>query len=359
MPVKKPNVQIMECTLRDGSYAIDFQFTSADTRALVQNLEEIGFSLIEVGHGIGLGASEKKMGAAAESDENYMRATSDVIKNAEWGMFCIPGIAKIEHVDLAANYGMNFIRIGTNVNDVLDSRPFIERAKKYGMTVYANFMKSYAVKPEEFADCVKISEELGSDVAYLVDSAGGMFPEDVRQYLEATKHKSNITLGFHGHHNLGMAVANSIVAYESGVSVIDTSLQGFGRSSGNAPTELVVCALQRLGVDIRINPIDVMDVSETFIIPLIKTLGIRSIDVVCGLAQFHSSYMDTIRKYSSQYMIDPRLLIISVCEENKVDAPAELVERKAREISEKTEYKRSVALTSKFNFDRFHGSEQS
>src|SRR5437870_1510029 len=137
--------QVVEATLPDGSYAINFSFTTADTAAIASGLEAVGFRWIEVGHGVGLGAGERGYGAAAASDEEYMQAASEALKRARWGMFCIPGIARLEDVDLAARYGMGFIRVGTNVTEVRDSEPFIRRAKEHGLYVAANYMKSYAL----------------------------------------------------------------------------------------------------------------------------------------------------------------------------------------------------------------------
>ena len=86
------SLEIMEVTLRDGSYVIDFQFTAGDTALISAALEEVGFGLIEVGHGVGVGASKAGYGEAAESDETYMKVTAAALSSAKWGMFCIPGI---------------------------------------------------------------------------------------------------------------------------------------------------------------------------------------------------------------------------------------------------------------------------
>ena len=155
-------ITILETTLRDGSYAINYSFTSADTKVICKQLEEAGFEFIEVGHGAGLRASIKGYGIAAATDEEYMVAAKEALTKAKWGMFCIPGIAELEDIDLAAKHGMSFIRIGTNVTDVEKSESFIKRAKKYGMFVTANYMKSYALPPEQFAEKVKLSEKYGS-----------------------------------------------------------------------------------------------------------------------------------------------------------------------------------------------------
>jgi len=97
---------------------IDFQFTASDTALICGPLERAGFEMIEIGHGIRIGSSRAGKGQAAETDEAYLRAAAETLKTARWGMFCIPGIAQLEDIDMAAEYGMSFIRIGTNATEV-------------------------------------------------------------------------------------------------------------------------------------------------------------------------------------------------------------------------------------------------
>ncbi len=141
---------ILEVTLRDGSYLIDFQFTAGDTALVVSALENVGFRWIEVGHGLGLNASSVGSRAAAATDEEYMEATARSLTKARWGMFFIPGIGRAEDLRLAARYRMPFVRIGTNINEIQRAQPFIELAKELGMIVSYNAMKSYAVTPADF-----------------------------------------------------------------------------------------------------------------------------------------------------------------------------------------------------------------
>jgi 4-hydroxy 2-oxovalerate aldolase len=142
---------ILECTLRDGSYAVDFQFNAEDTRRIAARLDKVGFPLIEVGHGAGLGASERGMGHAAASDEEYMEAASAAVRRGQWGMFCIPGIAELTALDRCAEHHMGFVRIGTEVTEAESTREYIERARERGIFVFANLLKSYATAPEHFA----------------------------------------------------------------------------------------------------------------------------------------------------------------------------------------------------------------
>lgn len=345
---------VMEVTLRDGSYLINFEFTVADTELICGRLEEAGFRMIEVGHGIGLGAQRAGMGQAAASDEEYAAAAAGAVNEAGWGMFCIPEFASLDDVDMVADYGIDFIRIGTDVDKVEQSEPFIRRAKDHGIFVTSNFMKSYAIDPETFAQKARQSKEYGSDLLYIVDSAGGMLGAEMEEYFRAVQEESDIPLGFHGHNNLDLAVANSLRALELGASVVDTSLQGMGRSAGNTPTEIFLLAALRQGENFDIDILDTLDIGERYIRPLIEKSGYDSVDVISGYAQFHSSYMGIIQEYSAEYRIDPRRLIVELCRVNKVEAPRGLVERLAREISERTE----EVFTARFRMDRYHGQEQ-
>ena len=270
-------IQILETTLRDGSYAIDFQFSAGDTTVICRELEQAGFDLIEVGHGIGLGASEAGLGQAAESDDAYCKAASSALKQSRFGMFCIPGIARLSHVDMAADHGMGFIRIGTNVTEVESSRPFVERARHHGMFVYANFMKSYAVDPQSVGQRARESQEYGAQTIYIVDSAGGMLPDELTTYYEAVRSACSLPVAFHCHNNLGLAVSNSLHMANLGCSTIDSSLQGLGRSSGNAQTELLAAAMMRSGYQLRMDLIRVLDIGEKYVRRLLTTQGLSSL----------------------------------------------------------------------------------
>jgi len=347
-------IDILEVTLRDGSYAINFAFTARDTVVIAGELERAGFDWIEVGHGVGLHASSMGYGEAVATDEEYCEAAASSLSRAKFGMFCIPGIARLEDIDMAASYGMGFIRVGTNVTQVENSAPYIERARKHGMFVCANFMKSYVLEPDAFAEEVKKSHGYGTECIYLVDSAGGMLPDTVRAYFDAAKSACDIDLAFHGHDNIGLGVANSLVAADCGARFIDSSLQGLGRSAGNPPTELVVAALQKAGYSLNVDLLDVMKVGEQYIRPLVRKSGVSSLDVTCGYAEFHSSYMGVIRSVSGKYGVDPRELIIEVCKVDKVNCPEEL----AVEAAQRLQRNDREAPTAQFGLADFFGHEQ-
>lgn len=346
-------VNILEVTLRDGSYEINFAFTSSDTSIICKQLEGAGLKYVEVGHGVGLNASNSGHGKAVQTDEEYMIAAKNSLKKAKYGMFCIPGIARLSDVDLAAKHDMGFIRIGTNITEIPSSKEFIKKSKDYGMFVAANFMKSYALSPKEFAKTVLLSESYGADMIYLVDSAGGMFPKDIEDYYYAIRDVSDITLGFHGHDNLGFAVANSLKAVEVGFEFIDTSLQGLGRSAGNACTESFVAALKKLNYPCDVNLLKVLSAGQQYVKPLVQQRGKRLLDIISGFSDFHSSYMPHIQKYSAKYSVDPALLIIEMTKIDKVNLDDAVLDKIAQKIK-----KNEQIYLGQFEFNTYVGGEQ-
>jgi len=333
----KKTVNILDCTLRDGSYIIDYQFTIEDTYMISLGLERAGFRLIEVGHGTGLGSSRAGKGRACATDEEYLQAARAALRgsDAKFGMFFIPGIGKMEELQMAADYGMNFVRIGTNITEIEQAKPYIEKAKALGLMVSSNLMKSYAVSADEFIRRAKLADEFGADVITIVDSAGGMLPDDVREYVLRLSDATDKQVGFHGHNNLQLAIINTLEAIKAGATVVDSSLQGMGRSAGNAQTEVLVMVLAKLGYHTGIDLFKTMDIGKRLIRPAMsRDQGVDDISLVSGIAQFHSSFSQIIYAAAQKYELDPRVLIMEVSKVNRINVTPELAEKIALRISE-------------------------
>jgi 4-hydroxy 2-oxovalerate aldolase len=330
--VKEP--QILECTLRDGSYAVDYQFTADDCGQICAALESAGFGLIEIGHGVGLGGSGPKHGQAAATDEEYVRAAARSIKKSQFGAFFIPGIGTREHLDMAREHGMSFIRIGTNITQVDEAKPFIEYAKKIGFSVHYNAMKSYVLGPSEFAQQIRKTAEWGADSCYLVDSSGGMTPDEVRTYVKLMRQAVECELGFHGHNNFMLANANNMAAIDEGATLVDATLQGMGRSSGNAQTEIMAILLQKRGFAKGINTMRCLEIGETLIRPRMVAGGVTALEVIIAMAQFHSSFLPRAERVAAKTGVDVKKLILEVSRVDKVNPTEELMTRVAQTIKQ-------------------------
>lgn len=328
-------IDILDTTLRDGNYAVDFQFTSRDTQIIALALEKAGFRWIEIGHGLGLNASQKDKGVAAATDKEYLKAVKAVLKKAGYGMFFIPGIGRTRDIEMASDMGMSFIRVGTNADRVCEAKKYIRLAEKLGLTTSSNLMKSYALSPLELSEKAREAEDYGADIICIVDSAGGMLPEDIEEYFGEMRRKVSTRLGFHGHNNLGLAAANTLKAIECGATIVDASLQGIGRSSGNAPTETLATILSKKKLLSRIDIRKTMDIGEALVKPFFHKYGISPIDVTLGYAQFHSSFMDKISEAAKEYGVDERELILRVSAKDRLAPSEKLIKTEARNLKEK------------------------
>ncbi len=326
-------INIIENTLRDGSYVVDFQFSRKNTSDIVKGLSKLNFKFIEIGHGLGLGAYRRdKTGL---TDEQYISAALKVSEKSKIGVFCIPGISTIEDLKIAIDLGVKFVRIGTNIDRFNSAKKFAEFAKNKGVFTCINLMKSYGVKSYEFTKVVKEidSWEL-SDVIYLVDSAGCMSPIEIFEYIDKAKQFVKSEIGFHGHNNLSMAVANSLQAVRSGATYIDTCVRGMGRSAGNAQTEIVVHLLNEQNLlKESINIYDLYDFAENTVAPLMpRTQGLTVDEIHIGVSKFHTSFNSLADKASEKFGVDKRKLIKKVSDINCINPSNELFEEIAKKL---------------------------
>ncbi len=340
-------LEILECTLRDGSYAVDFKFTERDTLMLAGILGKLGFRWIEVGHGLGLGAAEAGKGTMPTTDERLIESAKRAAPDAMIGSFFIPGIGKREQLRSAREAGLDFVRIGYNAPEIEEAYPYLTYARELGLVPCLNFMKTYGVNPEQFGEKAKGGEAAGAEAVYCVDSAGSMFPEDVRKYLTAARERCQCTLGFHGHSNLQFAVANSVEAYRSGAKLIDSTLYGLGRSSGNVPTEVAVAVFHRLGVDTGIDLFEVMDAAEEFMGPLMSQIELYDMMAVSmGYSQFHSSFLPKVAAAARKHGADLRRLVVAMGELDPVNLDDATLERVAANLPKRKTTQSREILTS-------------
>jgi 4-hydroxy 2-oxovalerate aldolase len=331
----KNRVTILDCTLRDGSYAVGQQFTAADTSRICVALEESGVQQIEIGHGVGLGASGSRFGVAAATDEEYIKAAAGALRKAQFGTFYVPGIGTTDHLDMARQLGMNFVRIGTNVHQFGEARVHIEHARRIGLNVSYNAMKSYLVPPDELLVAMRATVAWGAQAVYVVDSAGSLIPTQVKAYTEPLTGELGVPVGFHGHNNLMLANANCLAGWEVGATMFDGTMQGLGRSGGNAQTEILALAFEKMHVTTGLDVWKLLQAGEQLIRPLIRSTdgGATALNVVMGMAGFHSSYLDRVTEASDRHGIDLKELIMAVCRVDQVEPSQLLINQIASDLA--------------------------
>jgi len=325
MPLK-----IVDCTLRDGSHAINYKFGEELTKNILMGLEKAGIEWIEMGHGKGIGASKKCGKPALLSDEEYIELAKSYLKKAKYGFF-FGTFGEKKDIQLVAKKGMNFLRFGVNINksEVNKVEKNIKYAKEQGLIVHIALMKSYAVSSEsEYIEILQKLSDWGVDLITLMDSAGTMLPGDVKKFITIGRMNTDTPIGFHAHNNLQLAISNSITAIESGAKSVDACIGGLGRSSGNAPIEILAILLDKYGWYKSLDYKILSGINDKYIFPLIKEKNrFSSKELTFGYAGFHSNFFPLIlRKLEKHPQLDYREIIFAISKKEKIYVTDKLVE---------------------------------
>ncbi|MFF4185105.1 hypothetical protein ACFYZ9_18080 [Streptomyces sp. NPDC001691] len=306
-----PTINLLDCTLRDGSYAVDFQLDEQFVTHLLTRLNDIPVAKVEVGHGIGLEAERKGIKACNIDHYQWAEIARTTLPDKPWGMFAQPEFTRLETVAELSDRGMSFIRVGMEPDRVSENLDYLRSATELCGQVYLNLMKSSATPVREL---VRLLDGVTPDVAgvYVVDSYGAMLPADVQAYVSAVGQFFPV-VGFHGHDNLGMANINSITALQAGATIVDATLDGIGRGSGNAAIESLAGVVKMLGSDL----FDYEELAKLAAYCRDNMDAIpedRTMQVLGAVIGIHSGFFPLVEELAEEYQADPARLMETAVE---------------------------------------------
>lgn len=337
-------VYITEVALRDGSHALAHQYTVEQVRQVAQALDEAGIPYIEVSHGDGLAGSSLQYGFSKTDEMRLIEAAVEVCKQAKIAVLLLPGIGTMEELKEAAGLGVKMARIATHVTEADISAQHIGLAKDLGLEVVGFLMMAHMVPPEKLVEQAKLMESYGADTVYVVDSAGALLPHEVRERIKALRENLTINIGFHGHNNLSLAMANTLAAIEEGATRVDGSVRCLGAGAGNTQTEVLVAVLDRLNIETGVDLYKMMDLAEEIVAPLLpQPQEITRDSLVMGYAGVYSSFLLHAKRAAQRFGIDARDILVELGkrkvvggqEDMIVDVAAELAAKKAELAAEK------------------------
>ncbi|MEV6524566.1 hypothetical protein AB0M43_21645 [Longispora sp. NPDC051575] len=303
-------IELLDCTLRDGAYAVNFQFDEEFVTQLLARLNDTPVSKIEIGHGIGLEAERAGITACNIDPFRWGEIANATLTTKPWGMFAQPGFTRLATVAALSDRGMSFVRIGMQPEQVAENLDYIRAASEVCGQVYINLMKSSATPVHQLPSML---EGVGSEVTgvYIVDSYGSMLPADVHRYVSTVADFFPV-VGFHGHDNLGMANINTITALQAGASVADGTLNGIGRGSGNAAIEALAGIIKILEAD-RFDYQELARLAEYCRVNMEIIAEDRAMHVLGGVIGIHSGYFPLVERLSAQHGTDSaRLMEVAV-----------------------------------------------
>jgi 4-hydroxy-2-oxovalerate/4-hydroxy-2-oxohexanoate aldolase len=322
-------VTLHDMSLRDGMHPKRHQISLEQMVSVATGLDGAGVPLIEVTHGDGLGGASINYGFPAHTDEEYLRAVVPKMKQAKISALLLPGIGTLDELKMAVDCGVGTIRVATHCTEADVSRQHIGMARRLGVDTVGFLMMAHMVTPAELLAQARLMESYGATTLYCTDSAGYMLPDDVTARIAALRDglDAATVVGFHGHHNLGMGIANSIAAVEAGARRIDGSAAGLGAGAGNTPLEVFAAVLDRMGARTGVDLYKLMDVAEDLVVPLMDTpVRIDRDALILGYAGVYSSFLLFAQRAGEKYGISSRDLLVEMGRRKTVGGQEDLIE---------------------------------
>lgn len=308
-----PEVVLVDTSLRDGMSSVGHQFTPAQVAEITRGLDQAGITTIEVAHGIGLGASSIQYGFAAASDVEYVEAAVEAAEHADIAVLYVPGIATLSELRNAQAAGAKTVRVAVHCTEADCAEQPIRWARENGLKVMSFLMMSHKLQPAQLAEQAEKLDSYGAQVVYVVDSAGAMVPRDAAARVTALRDSIGAEIGFHAHNNLGVGIANALIAADCGATHIDGSLRGLGASAGNAQTEVLAAAFERAGYQTNVDLFGLIDTAEQVVAPLMKEPQIvDETALVLGYAGVYSTFFHPTKRAARKFGVRERDILLEL-----------------------------------------------
>lgn len=242
----RPDIKVLDATLRDGGICNDFRFSDEFAVALYKMNLAAGVDYMEMGYK----ASEKmfdreKFGKYKFCREEDLRAIVGENKT----QMKLAVMADVGRTDFRSdisekkNSVIDMVRVACYITEIPSAIEMVEYCKKAGYETCVNLMAISKARDEEIDSALQLLGESPVDCIYLVDSYGSLYPEQIAKltlkYLEAGE-KYKKTIGVHAHNNQQLAFGNTIEAASWGASLLDCTVNGIGRGAGNCSSELLL-----------------------------------------------------------------------------------------------------------------------
>lgn len=320
-------ILISDPTLRDGNHAVSHQLSVEDFETYCRAADQAGIPIVEAGHGNGLGASSCLVGKARVDDEKILEVCRSNLTKSKLGVHVIPGFCTIKgDLKRAVDIGVDVFRIASHCTEADITERHIGYIREQNRTAHGVLMMSHMTTVSNLVDQAINMQSYGAEAVIIMDSSGHYLPADVKIRISELVKALDIPVGFHGHNNLGLAVANSIEAVRAGAEIIDGTTRGFGAGAGNTQLEVLIAVFEKLGFETGVDLYKMLDLASIVEQSFNKTAAhISPISIVSGLAGVFSGFAKPVNKAATLYGVDGRDIFVELGKRKAVAGQESLI----------------------------------
>lgn len=269
----RPDIKVVDATIRDGGLVNDFRFTDDFVKDLYKTNVDAGVDYMEFGYKASKDIfNESDFGPWKFCDEDAIRSiVGDNDTDMKIAVMADVGRCNYKRDIISkADSAIDLVRIATYINTIPTAIDMIEHCHKMGYETTVNIMAISTAKEAEVSEALDMIGQSPVDGIYIVDSYGSLFMEQIDELADkylAMAEENGKFVGIHAHNNQQLAFANTITALTRGVSYLDATVSGMGRGAGNCASEQLLGFLKNPKYDI----IPILKFLEKHVEPLKKS----------------------------------------------------------------------------------------
>lgn len=328
------NIQLLDCTIRDGGYINDWKFGRNHLISIYERLVDSGVDIIEIGF---LDSrrpfdSERSIGPDTKS---LKKIWGCVTKRPSMIVGMIDyGTCHIDNIESAEDSFLDGMRVIFKKQKMKEAMSFCEQLKKKGYKVFSQLVSVTAYEDEDLMKLISLANNINPYAVSIVDTYGLLFPDKLLHYASILDSKLNegIRLGFHAHNNFQMGFANALAFLELDMNrdiLVDGTLYGMGKSAGNVPLELLAMRMNELfQKEYNIGPM--LEAIEDSVMPIFKKSpwGYQKFFYMTAKNECHPNYLNYYQKKGNLSQTDLDILLKRIePDENKLIYDEQLAEK--------------------------------
>jgi len=324
-------IKLLDCTLRDGGYYTDWDFNIPQVQEYIDNLAIGGIDVIELG--FRFTPKKNYLGPFAYTSETLLTQLR-LPKNVQFGVMInasdyltVTSLEDLESTFVkASDSAISLVRIAAHIGQVIECADMVAWLKAAGYDVGFNIMQISQADDAQITTLVSRleAEFVDFEALYFADSLGNLTPDGVSRIVGLFRANSGKPVGFHGHDNISLGVANSLAALDAGATWVDATITGMGRGAGNTQTEFLSLEMARRGLR-DFNELDIQRAATGWLMDLKRKCewGTNIYYYEAGLRSIHPSYVQEMISSKKYQPIDILTMIQTL---SKLETPTSYTE---------------------------------